>query len=373
MKPRYSILYFETTRRCNLSCPYCSSGSQKPEGSYPADMTTQQIKDRVLNPARKLGTELLDLSGGEFLLRDDALDLLDFANKTGFRIAMATNGLLLDEAQAREIKRIVGDNIIISFGINSFDELNPETRETKDSFVLERIQMLEHLNIRANISITMGQFNKTSFSDTVARIRELHLPFNRIPFVPRNCGRSELMPDKASMRDYFHEVLRNNYNGQVSYTPYFLPQDVYEKVSGQDLNREKIPLNPPVGCWVGAYYAINAEGDVSPCPMFLDQVKGGNVLDTDLKEILFESALFKTITNRDALKGKCGNCRYTHTCGGCRVMAYFHTGDMYAEDPICFIDELSESELSGMEAETVKSFRNYVRMAYFGKIFLPPK
>ncbi|MGI6411319.1 MAG: SPASM domain-containing protein [Bacteroidales bacterium] len=38
-------------------------------------------------------------------------------------------------------------------------------------------------------------------------------------------------------------------------------------------------MNPGVGCWVGAYYAINAEGEVAPCPMFLDHVSGGNVYE----------------------------------------------------------------------------------------------
>ena len=81
---------------------------------------------------------------------------------------------------------------------------------------------------------------------------------------------------------------------------------------------------------------------------------------------------FKTITNRKGLKGKCGHCEYTYTCGGCRVMAYFHTNDLYGEDPLCFINDLTPEELKKYEDETVKSFRNYLRMAYFGRIYKPP-
>ena len=43
-------------------------------------------------------------------------------------------------------------------------------------------------------------------------------------------------------------------------------------------------------------------------------------------------------------------------------MAYFLNGDPYAEDPICFIDKLSNEEIAAIEKETIKSFKNYNRM-----------
>jgi radical SAM protein with 4Fe4S-binding SPASM domain len=367
MLGRFHSLYFETTRNCNLSCKYCSTGSES--GKKTIDLSFNDIVTRILDPAYELGTRLVSFSGGEFLLRHDSYDILNYANEKGFNIAMASNGILLTDEVLSRIKNIVGDNLVISLGINSFDLSNIKTRNVETEFILKILDRLEKFNIRVNISVTIGQFNKESFENTIDSINQLKLPFNRIPFVPRSCNAHTLMFDSKTLRDFFHPVLRNNFRGQVSYTPFMLPPDEYERISGQVLQKEQIPLNPSIGCWIGAYYAINAEGEVSPCPMFSDHVSGGNVFKTPLKEILFESDLFQKITDRSKLEGKCGNCKYTHTCGGCRVMSYYKTGNVYAEDPTCFIDDLTADELTKIEEETVRSFKNYVRMAKFGNLF----
>ena len=324
-------------------------------------------------PAYSLGTKLINFSGGEFLLREDAIALIIKANEIGFGIGIASNGLLLTDKKLEEIKDAAGDNLIISLGINSFDTDNVKTRNVEAEFTLNVLEKIEKHHIRANISVTIGEFNKELFETTVLNIKKHSLPFNRIPFVPRSCPKHELMFNKDSLRDFFHPVLRKYFNGQVSYTPYMLPPEVYERISGQDLKKEQIPINPSAGCWVGSYYAINAEGEVSPCPMFLDHVSGGNVLKTPLKEILFESELFRKITDRSHLEGKCGNCKYTHTCGGCRVMSYYYKGNVYAEDPTCFLHELNDEQVKEIENDIIKSFKNYVRMAQFGKIYTIPK
>ncbi len=370
MFDKFHSLYFETTRNCNLNCKYCSTGSSTKKKFK--DLSFEDIVNKILNPAYELGTRLISFSGGEFLLREDAIRILESSNKIGFNIAMASNGILLNESKLLQLKDAVGDNLIISLGINSFDLLNKDTRCTETDFVLKKIELLEKHNIRINISVTIGKFNMSSFKSTIESINKLKLPFNRIPFVPRSCNVPHLMFDKESLKEYFHPILRKYYNGQVSYTPYFLPTEIYEKVSGQNLAKDQIPLNPAVGCWVGAYYAINPEGDVSPCPMFSDHVTAGNVTNMPLYDILYKTEMFNKLTNRRELEGKCGNCKYTYTCGGCRVMAYYKTGNIYAEDPTCFIDDLSSEELERYESETIASFKNYVRMAKFGKLYDNP-
>lgn len=370
MLNKFNTLYLETTRNCNLSCKYCSSGSNKIQKSI--DLPYDVIVNRILKPAYDLGTRLINFSGGEFLIRQDSIKLLNYANSIGYDIALASNGLLLTEDNLKKIKDAVGNNIIISLGINSFDSDNKETRELDFQYTLKIIERLEKYNFRVNISVTMGDFNKYCFEETINKIQELKLPFNRIPFVPRNCNMQNLMVSKDSLKNWFHPELIKNFNGQVSYTPYFLPKEIYEQISGQNLNIDQIPINPNIGCWVGAYYAINPEGDVSPCPMFLDHVTAGNVLKTPLYDILYRSEMFNKITDRKNLEGKCGNCKFTYTCGGCRVLSYYYTGNVYAEDPTCFIDDLSEIELKNLESQTVKSFKNYVRMAKFGNLYQYP-
>ena len=369
MLGKFHTLYFESTRNCNFTCKYCSSGSNSKKKF--SDIPYKKVVDNILEPAYDLGTRFIDFSGGEFMLRKDYPDLLQKANELGYIIGIASNGSMLNDENLEKIQSIVGENLIISLGINAFDLSNKETRDVETEYTLKVIERVKKYNFRINVSVTIGEYNKESFTKTLESIRSMHLPFNRIPFVPRSCNAHDLMFNKKSLRDFFHPQLIKYFNGQVSYTPYMLPPEIYEKASGQDLKKEQIPLNPSVGCWVGAYYAINAEGDVSPCPMFLDHVSGGNVYEKPLKEILFESDLFNKITDRSNLEGKCGNCKYTHTCGGCRVMSYYYTGNVYAEDPTCFLHELNDEEIASIEKEIAGSFRNYLRMAKFGFIYRP--
>lgn len=360
MNGKFHTLYFEATRNCNFSCKYCSTGSSKSKECTDADY--QAIVDNIFVPAKNLGTKFIDFSGGEFLLRNDSLKLLQTAINMGFSVGIVSNGTTLNNEKLQQLKDIAGEELIISLGINSFDSDNKVTRDNHYTNTIKLIEKISKFGFKINISVTIGEFNKKSFADTIKKISDMSLAFNRIPFSIRNCNVLDLMITTDSMKNYFHPVLRNYFNGQISYVPFFLPPDSYNTITKSNVYNDELPLNPSVGCWVGSYYSINPEGEVSPCPLFGDQISGGNVFKENLKDILFESELFKKILNRKNFKGKCGNCKYTLTCGGCRVMAYFLNGDPYAEDPICFIDKLSNKEIEAIEKETVKSFKNYNRM-----------
>ncbi len=122
-----------------------------------------------------------------------------------------------------------------------------------------------------------------------------------------------------------------------------------------------MPHNPPIGCWVGTWLAVNPEGDVSVCPVLLDSLSAGNVREKPLDRIVYESELFRNILDR----GKCGNCRYQYTCGGCRAMAYYHTGDCMSEDPTCFFDPVDKTTVSEHDEETNRMFKKYSIIARY--------
>lgn len=355
-----------------MSCSYCSTGSNgKFNGEK--DMSFDEIVSRVLEPAYKLGTRVVEFSGGEFMLREDAYEILDKANNIGFKLAVASNGTSINENVVEKLKSLLGDNIFISLGVNSFSEENTFTRDQEYQRVVKVVSLLEKHHIGVNICITFGKFNEKTVKSTIQTVCNMKLPFNRIPYVPRNSNNYSDLLDKKSMREFFYPAMQAGYNGMVSFTPFFLPDDYYKKISDQSEESHIIPTNPSIGCWCGSFYSVNPEGEVSPCALLSDHISGGNVLLQDLKEILFHSEVFQRITDRKNFGGKCGKCRYRFTCGGCRAMAYYHNNDLYGEDPTCFIDELSEEELLEQEKITIRNFKNYLRMAILGKSYFPPE
>lgn len=175
---------------------------------------------------------------------------------------------------------------------------------------------------------------------------------------------NELAFDRDDLEQRFHPVLRRHVNGYVSYTPFFLSPELHEQVSG-GVRNGTVPHNPPIGCWVGTWLTINAEGDVSACPVLLDSLSAGNVREKPLDRLVEESELFAELLDRSKLKGKCGICRYQYTCGGCRAMAYYHTGDYMASDPTCFFEPKDRSTVSEHEEETNRLFKKYLIVARY--------
>ena len=91
MRSKINSLDLCITNRCNYRCAHCSFSS----GSLDTqEMSLQKIK-QILEDARLLGAEKLDISGGEPLLRKDAYEIIKFGKRLGFRIKLLTNGLLL--------------------------------------------------------------------------------------------------------------------------------------------------------------------------------------------------------------------------------------------------------------------------------------
>jgi radical SAM protein with 4Fe4S-binding SPASM domain len=139
---------------------------------------------------------------------------------------------------------------------------------------------------------------------------------------------------------------------------------VHQEISN-GVSNVSVPQNPSIGCWCGTWLAVNAEGDVSPCGILLDDVNCGNIREKSFQQVIDDSEVFQKILNRKELKGKCGRCRYQFTCGGCRAMAYYHSGDIMDEDPTCFFEPIDSTTVCEHEQETNKIFKKFVAITRF--------
>jgi len=93
--PMLASLYL--THRCNLRCIYCSDGDGLP---FHKNSGTELPKDKVFEILKRIvkSVKVLDITGGEPLLRKDIYAILEYARGIGFKkILLNTNGLLLDK------------------------------------------------------------------------------------------------------------------------------------------------------------------------------------------------------------------------------------------------------------------------------------
>ncbi len=351
MYDKFFLCYFESTRRCNLECRYCMAKEPvKPPVDHTTELSTQEIKTLVVDQMRKYCTHgAIAFSGGEHLLRPDAVEILEYTAKAGLWSFVNTNGSLLTRGLVRRIKKATGGKVIFVFSLNS---VLPDTHKWSRDDSLRTVLKAAWLCLTSGVDFffitTVSKSNLKSLRLTVNTLRLLGIPMLRSPFVMRGMGNchQELSLTPEDMRDVVHPALRSYPLSYVSYTPFFAGPD-FIKRKWEELGVEITQL----GCQAArGFVGVSAEGHVAPCVHLLDNgIPCGNVRDTPLTEILENNPVIKAVRSREGLKGKCGRCRYKNTCGGCRALSYYRTGDYLAADPTCFFEPADENERSPYE------------------------
>lgn len=173
--------YFEMTRRCNLRCAMCqyiewlrdTPVSVQKEG----ELTTQEW-ERVIDEVQRLS--LITFTGGEPLLRDDFLGLLERACKRA-RTHLITNALLLDEERVERAvavapKRVGGLGLnFIGTSIEGPPEIHDAIRGLRGAFArtTEAIQRVAVARGHAKKACPMVHVTSVIQAANVARLHEM--------------------------------------------------------------------------------------------------------------------------------------------------------------------------------------------------------
>ncbi|MBN1355675.1 SPASM domain-containing protein [bacterium] len=364
MNDNFFLCYVETTRQCNLHCQYCMSRTAV-QPTRP-ELSTYEVKRLVLDELAKVSSRMaVAFSGGEHLLRPDAYELLAYTANLGMWSFVNTNGKLLVETDA--VRRAMDSSqgkVIFVLPINSVNEVsNRATRDDGTGTVLRASDVCRAEGADYFFLVTVSRMNLNTLARTISFLKMNRVPMLRAPFVPRGAGAkcADLMTGQEEMRDTVHPALSANPLSYISFTPFFASPEAMRDT----WDRFAVRIEG-LGCHAGrSFAAVGAEGHVVPCVQLLDSaVTTANVRDTPLAEIIRDHPVFKALRRRETLQGKCGRCRYRDTCGGCRAIAYYRSGDVLAEDPTCFFDPVSpaeRSELEEMQTAQLGKFVDYVK------------
>lgn len=144
---------------CNNRCQFCIDEDKR---NYIAK-TTEDIKEEMIE-ARKRGTTYLEIIGGEFTIRPDAISLVSFAKQLGFKtIAMSTNGRMY--SYLNYTKKMVKAGLTdIVFSIHGHNEkLHDSLTQSPGSFRqllkgLANFKKLGFKNIGSNTTIVKPNY-----------------------------------------------------------------------------------------------------------------------------------------------------------------------------------------------------------------------
>jgi AdoMet-dependent heme synthase len=351
------MCYFETTRQCNQDCPGCMT---RMDAKTALPLSTAEAKALVIDEVVKIcPTGSIAFSGGEFLLRPDALDLLAHSAKRGLHSFVNTNGTLLQPALIAEIKKACRGKIAFGLSLDSVNtDVHNKSRPGGKEDLLRRTAMCDEAGVGYFVLVTVSKANMATLAETSDFLRKRGIPMIRSPFVPRGAAAPlhELMFTREDMEKTIHPALRTNPLAYVSHTPFFAPPGAMQT----GLLKLGITLNK-LGCQAArGFIGVSAEGDVAPCVHLLDSAAVcGNVRRTPLSELFGANPVLCALRESRGLKGRCGACRYRMSCGGCRALAFYASGDCFGEDPTCFFEPSAGNGKSVHEDETCRNAREF--------------
>lgn len=342
--PALRLVFWELTAQCNLQCQHCRAEAQ--DDAVAGELSTSQIVN-VLQALRETADPILVLTGGEPLARADFFDIAHAATARFTRVAMATNGTLVDAAVARAIAGSGIQRVSISFdGATpaSHDAFRGMAGAFTGALTGLRALRAAGVSVQANVTITRHNVQE------IAAILQVMLDegadaFHVFLLVPVGCGAeidpaTRLTPAESEAVLRWLAVQSLSLRDRIQIKATCAPQ--YMRILRETARAAGIA--PPTGghgmqavtrgCLAGSGVCfISRTGDVQPCG-YLPLVVG-NVLQQPLGEIWTGSADFAALRDLQLLTGKCGRCGYRVVCQGCRARAYAQTGDYLTEEPEC--------------------------------------
>ena len=124
----------------------------------PAELTTAQGK-KLIGDLADFKVPVILFSGGEPLLREDIFELAALASRKGLRVALSTNGTLIDAEKAGRIKDIGFAEVGIS--LDGIGAANDRFRRARGAYraALQGIRNCLALGIRVSLRLTITRFN----------------------------------------------------------------------------------------------------------------------------------------------------------------------------------------------------------------------
>ena len=109
-----SHINFAITYKCNANCHHCSISADSIENERKDEELNKEELFNVLKQIADMKIHFLALCGGEPLLHENIFEIIDFCKRNEIFVALATNGLVLNEELILKLKLHGLDSILIS-------------------------------------------------------------------------------------------------------------------------------------------------------------------------------------------------------------------------------------------------------------------
>jgi radical SAM protein with 4Fe4S-binding SPASM domain len=352
--PQPPIVVWNCTQRCNLKCLHCYARSQ--DKVYQGELTTEE-SNTFLRDLADFKVPVILFSGGEPTLRKDIIELASRAKELGIRVVLSTNGTLITDKLAEEIIKMGFGEVGIS--LDGIGAVNDHFRGQEGAFeaALQGFRRLVALKQRVSLRLTITRHNYREIPaifDLVERERIDRICFYHLAYA----GRGSSMQAEDITAQETRDVVDLIFDRTVDLHRRGLDKDIltvdnhadgvylYLKVKRDNPDRasnvlELLRRNGGNNSGI-RIAAVDNLGYVHP-DQFWWHYSLGNVRQRKFGDIWSDTSepLLQGLRNRKPLlTGRCGRCQYLDLCNGnLRVRAESVYGDVWADDPACYLTD----------------------------------
>ena len=352
-----SIAIWNFTNRCNLSCLHCYSKS----GLDAVDtLSTEDIKKTILQ-MKDAGVKFIIFSGGEPLTRKDIFEIAEFCRQNGIITYLSSNGLYFTKGN---VKKITETFNYVGVSIDGDEKTHDYFRGLPGAFreTLKAVKLANEVGqTKVGIRFTMTKDTIGSLEYIFELAEKEHIPkiyISHLVYSGRGFDNLKMDLSKEQRREAVEFIIDKAFEYYESGRDIEIVTGNMEmdailllKRFGEKYPQKKEQMRARLLAWGGnsagrKLLNINSEGDVRPDPFFPFTI--GNILKEDFRDIWKGGELLDRLREHPRkLGGICSECRQIEICnGGSRARAYAITGDLWSEDPSCYLTpEERENEL----------------------------
>lgn len=279
LRPTVAVLFL--TKQCNSRCSICEYWKNR---DFSDELSTDKWRD-VLNGLRKLGVKMINFTAdGEILMRKDAFEIMQYADKLGFLITINTNGLILDSFLKQVIEL---DPLQMQISLDVFDDASyKRVRGVPNGFSKVKDNILALKAVGYN-RISVGSVLIKDNLDDLLKLQNFCLE-NGFTYRVTAFQFEGFGVDNSKERNAYRDAVFLNRLKEIA-----------NKLSKRTINNTSFYLESmenyyaedkyhPLNCIVGIYKIfILPSGDVSLCNIMHERAVAGNVNENSLSDIWF--------------------------------------------------------------------------------------
>ncbi len=346
------VVIWNICMHCNMHCPHCYAAAIAEPS--PSDLSHEEGVE-LIDQLADAGVRVVIFSGGEPLLRADAIELIAHAKRRGISPQLSTNGVLIDEPVAERLRE--AGVAYVGVSIDGIESFNDAYRGLGGGFAaaLRGLRNAKAAGMKTGLRMTLSQRNVDQLEAMLEVARDARVDRFYVSHLVYS-GRGFKVAHEDLSRQQQRDTLRWLFEtaealietdpelaivtGSNDSDGVFLLRWIRERYGDLAGAKVRALLHQRGGNPAGERILnVDSRGRVHPDQFWRSAVLG-DIREQRFAKIL-EHPLREQLRRRlEYLTGRCGACSEREICRGShRERALALHRDLWASDPACVMED----------------------------------